>query len=173
MAEEISELKDTVDAASAYEDIVEDLTAKNLELAEEKQELKLSIQELEELRDLSEEMEVQQAELVSQLQTDIVSKDQLVASLNLKLQQTAKAAKLLEKDLAKMKTVAILRNDETAELRKDLEEATNSSRSRTDGETLPRAAMDAAQKLRDTLAELRAAQSKVHVGLAHLEAEKA
>lgn len=57
-----------LDESKAYEEMVESLTTKNLELGERCGELEAAIADLESSVELSEELEVQQAEDIRELQ---------------------------------------------------------------------------------------------------------
>eukprot|EP01114_Cavostelium_apophysatum_P009608 TRINITY_DN2280_c0_g1_i2.p1 TRINITY_DN2280_c0_g1~~TRINITY_DN2280_c0_g1_i2.p1 ORF type:complete len:1351 (-),score=437.37 TRINITY_DN2280_c0_g1_i2:39-4091(-) len=73
--EEIEQLKDAVDAAGQSEEMIEELTEKNLSLEEKIRELEATNEELEALRDISEELEESQNAMEKQLRSEIYGKE--------------------------------------------------------------------------------------------------
>jgi dynactin 1 len=67
----ISELKESLDDAQAFESLVESLTEKNLTLNEKVAEMSSAIEEFEELKDINEEMEEQHKDYEKQLRKQI------------------------------------------------------------------------------------------------------
>ncbi|CAM9412038.1 unnamed protein product [Ascophyllum nodosum] len=72
---EIEDLMEKLDESKAYEEMVEALTTKNLEIGERCGELEATIVDLESSVELSEELEVRQAEEIRELQAELTVRD--------------------------------------------------------------------------------------------------
>lgn len=96
--EAVENMKQQVDAATAAEDMLEELTDKNLALEAQMESLRVSIEELEDLKMLNDELEQTHVDAERQLQEEIDHKD---TALREHLQRlTAQDAKLVNRDLA-------------------------------------------------------------------------
>ncbi|KAG8531197.1 uncharacterized protein KY384_004555 [Bacidia gigantensis] len=67
----VKELRQQLDATLGADDMIEELTDKNLTLSEKVEDLKLAIEELESLKDLNDELELNHVETEKQLQDEI------------------------------------------------------------------------------------------------------
>ncbi|RCI05266.1 hypothetical protein CU098_009430 [Rhizopus stolonifer] len=74
----IEELKQRLDDALGAEDLVEQLTEKNLALAEKMEEMRMAIDDLEALKELADELEDNHMETEKQLQAEIDHRDMLL-----------------------------------------------------------------------------------------------
>ena len=99
MKETIKTLKDQVDDAQAFENLVEDMTEKNLELSDQVIELKGTVSELEELRELSEELEAQHVENQQELQQEMREKDIRMSNLVQKTKDTNERIQSISRDV--------------------------------------------------------------------------
>jgi dynactin 1 len=76
---DIEDLRQQLDAALGAEEIIEELTEKNLSLNEQVEEMKLTIDDLQSLKELNDELELNHVENEKQLQEVIDFKDSLLA----------------------------------------------------------------------------------------------
>ncbi|KAI9032609.1 dynein associated protein-domain-containing protein [Phycomyces nitens] len=74
----IDELKQRLDDALGAEEMVEQLTEKNLTLAEKFEEMKMNVEDLEALKELADELEENHMETEKQLQAEIDHRDMLL-----------------------------------------------------------------------------------------------
>ncbi|KAJ3084482.1 hypothetical protein HK102_000645 [Quaeritorhiza haematococci] len=79
---QIEELKMSLDDALGAEELIEQLTDKNLMLGERVEQMREAIEDLEALRDLNEEIEETHIETERQLQAEIDIKDSIIRELN-------------------------------------------------------------------------------------------
>eukprot|EP00941_MAST-03F_sp_MAST-3F-sp1_P000927 g927.t1 len=93
MEEEMAELRDMVDDAGAFEEMIEDLSEKNLELSDRKAELEQALHEMEEMAEIAEETEEMQRDLEKELRGKL-------STLTEQLRQVAEAAAVLKKENA-------------------------------------------------------------------------
>ncbi|CAN0002365.1 unnamed protein product [Scytosiphon promiscuus] len=89
-ATEIEDLMEQLDESKAYEEMVESLTTKNLEIGERCSELEAAIVDLESSVELSEELEVQQAEDIRELQTELTAREVGLHNQKLALESVVK-----------------------------------------------------------------------------------
>lgn len=75
----IKELREQLESALGSEDIIEELTEKNLALNEQVENLKASIEELESLKELNDELEINHMENAKQMQQEIDNNEVLLA----------------------------------------------------------------------------------------------
>ncbi|GMH91032.1 hypothetical protein TL16_g11941 [Triparma laevis f. inornata] len=114
---EIGELKDFVDSARSYEEMVEEMSSKNLQLEDDVKQLTDKITDLEEEVEMAAEMEEVQAEELSAAMEDIQGNDIVVANLQeaIRLQrekedehdETVKRYKKLVTDLKREKDTLV------------------------------------------------------------------
>lgn len=83
----IEELKQQLDNAMGAEDMIEELTEKNISLQEELEELKSTIADFEVLKEISDEVEINHVEIEKEMQSEIDSKETII------LEQSRKAIK--------------------------------------------------------------------------------
>lgn len=75
MTEEVTELREQLDAYIGGEEMIEQLTERNLDLGEKVTLLETTLKDLEALRDLNEELEEAHLETEKQLQLDLGTLD--------------------------------------------------------------------------------------------------
>ncbi|KAL8771633.1 MAG: hypothetical protein Q9194_004839 [Teloschistes cf. exilis] len=75
----IKELREQLESALGSEDMIEELTEKNLALNEQVENLKASIEELESLKELNDELEINHMENAKQMQQEIDNNEVLLA----------------------------------------------------------------------------------------------
>eukprot|EP00752_Nemacystus_decipiens_P011881 g10535.t1 len=92
-AAEIEDLMEKLDESKAYEEMVEALTTKNLELGERCGELEATMADLESSVQLSEELEVQQAEDIRELQAELTEREVSLHNQKLALESVVKELK--------------------------------------------------------------------------------
>ncbi|KAF2096387.1 hypothetical protein NA57DRAFT_58305 [Rhizodiscina lignyota] len=76
---DIEDLRQQLEAAMGADDLIEQLTERNLALGEQLEELRATIEDLESLKELNDELEVNHVEHEKQLQDAIDYKDNLIA----------------------------------------------------------------------------------------------
>ena len=74
----VEDLRQQLDTALGAEEMLEELTEKNLTLTEQVDELKLNIEDLENLRELNDELELNHVEAEKQMQDELDYKDSLL-----------------------------------------------------------------------------------------------
>lgn len=74
----VEDLRQQLDAALGAEEMLEELTEKNLALTEQIDDLKLNIEDLENLKELNDELEVNHVEAEKQMQDELDFKDSLL-----------------------------------------------------------------------------------------------
>ncbi|KAL1626396.1 pre-rRNA processing protein [Neofusicoccum ribis] len=84
---DIEDLRQQLDAALGAEEMIEELTDKNLALNEYIEQLKVTIEELETLKELNDELEVNHVENEKQLQEQIDYKDAVIGDLGRRAMQ--------------------------------------------------------------------------------------
>ncbi|KAI4240528.1 MAG: hypothetical protein LQ352_007620, partial [Teloschistes flavicans] len=75
----IKELREQLESALGAEDMIEELTEKNLALNEQVENLKASVEELESLKELNDELEINHMENAKQMQQEIDNSEALLA----------------------------------------------------------------------------------------------
>ena len=76
----IEELRQQLETALGAEDMIEELTQKNLALNEQVEDLKAAVEELESLKELNDELEINHTENAKQMQQEIDSNEILLAT---------------------------------------------------------------------------------------------
>ncbi|KAF4626253.1 hypothetical protein G7Y89_g11906 [Cudoniella acicularis] len=75
----VEDLRQQLDDALGAEDMIEDLTEKNMTMKETIDELKVTVQDLEDLKDLNDELEINHIETEKEMQEDIDFKDGVIS----------------------------------------------------------------------------------------------
>ncbi|KAJ1657605.1 hypothetical protein IWQ61_003019 [Dispira simplex] len=88
MENHVEELKSRLDDSLAAEDLVEQLTVRNLDLTEKVDEMKVTIEDLEALKELNDEMEENHMETEKQLNAELEFKDTLLREMQKKLESS-------------------------------------------------------------------------------------
>ncbi|KAJ1976839.1 hypothetical protein H4R35_002527 [Dimargaris xerosporica] len=83
---QVEELKSRLDDSLAAEDLVEQLTVRNLDLTEKVEEMRVKIEDLESLKELNDEMEESHIETEKQLSAELEFKDSMLRELQKKLE---------------------------------------------------------------------------------------
>jgi len=74
----VEDLRQQLDNALGAEDMIEELTERNMSMSEEIEELKVTIEDLESLKELNDELEINHVETEKELQEDIDFKDTII-----------------------------------------------------------------------------------------------
>lgn len=82
----IEDLKQQLDTALSAEDLLEELTVRNLALTEKIEEMKTTIEDLESLRELNDELEENHLAQERELREDIEQKDILIREQTKRIQ---------------------------------------------------------------------------------------
>ncbi|KAJ1963684.1 hypothetical protein IWQ62_003139 [Dispira parvispora] len=88
MENHVEDLKSRLDDSLAAEDLVEQLTVRNLDLTEKVDEMKVTIEDLEALKELNDEMEENHIETEKQLTAELEFKDTLLREMQKKLESS-------------------------------------------------------------------------------------
>ncbi|KAJ3280259.1 hypothetical protein HK104_000788, partial [Borealophlyctis nickersoniae] len=99
----IDELKKRLDESLGAEDIVENLTQKNMKLNEKLEEMQIEIQELEALKELGDELELDHIENEQLLQEEIDFKDGLIGDLARRINSQEEALADYERTIAQFR----------------------------------------------------------------------
>lgn len=75
----VEDLRQQLDDALGAEDMIEELTDRNMSMAEEIEELKATIDDLESLKELNDELEINHVETEKEMQEDLDFKDSIIA----------------------------------------------------------------------------------------------
>jgi len=92
----IQDLKQQLELAAGAEDMIEELTDKNLTLAEQLDALKLTVEDLESLKELNDELEANHLDAEKQLQAELDRRDSLLADYE--AQSTLQSQKLVDQE---------------------------------------------------------------------------
>ncbi|OBT49366.1 hypothetical protein VE00_00500 [Pseudogymnoascus sp. WSF 3629] len=74
----VEDLRQQLDNALGAEDMIEDLTERNMSMSEQIEEMKVTIEDLESLKELNDELEVNHVETEKELQEDLDFKDTVI-----------------------------------------------------------------------------------------------
>ena len=77
--ERVDDLKQQLEVALGAEEMIEELTEKNINMSEQISELKATVEDLESLKELSDELELNHTETEKQMQEEVDYKDSLLA----------------------------------------------------------------------------------------------
>ncbi|KAI7830262.1 dynein associated protein-domain-containing protein, partial [Gamsiella multidivaricata] len=109
------ELKQRLDDAIGAEDMIEQLSEKNITLSEKIEEMQMAIDDLEALKELNDELEENHSETEKQLQAEINMKD-------IQLREHQKKIETLEENVADYENTIIQFRELVAHLQSDLEQ---------------------------------------------------
>lgn len=121
--EVIQDLRVQLDNALGSEEMIEDLTDKNLQLEEKIEELEETINELEELKTLNDELEQNHLLTEKQLIAEVDELEELNNTNQQKLIQSEERNTYLESAIRKFKEVVTILESDLAELRKSNEDS--------------------------------------------------
>ncbi|RHZ11545.1 hypothetical protein DYB31_003032 [Aphanomyces astaci] len=116
----MEELKEMLDAAGAYESMVETLTETNLMLGDKVADLTMSVASLESLKDMSDEMEHQHDMYAKALQDELGAANQKIAELMAAAAAAATAIQDKDRTISRFRDVVGRHRDEVAALREKL-----------------------------------------------------
>lgn len=162
----LEELKQQVEALGA-EEMIEDLTEKNMQYQEDISELKAVIEDLESLKELNDELEINHVETEKQLQEEIDYRDSIYHEQTRRLAQQDEVIEDLEYTLSRFRELV-------TNLQSDLEDMRVSQQiSETEASDLTvrsRAMIDLNMKLKASVA--KAHVKSIDVELGRMEAEE-
>ncbi|CZT04313.1 probable DYNACTIN (150 KDA DYNEIN-ASSOCIATED POLYPEPTIDE) ro-3 [Rhynchosporium agropyri] len=164
----IEDLRQQLDNALGAEDMIEELTERNMSMNEEIDELRATIEDLESLKELNDELEINHVETEKEMQEDIDFKDSIIGEQARRAAQQEEAMEDLEYTLSRFRELV-------TNLQSDLEDMRAShAMTETESEQLnsrSRAMMDLNMKL-----QLSAAKTQVKtidLELRRLDAQEA
>ncbi|CAO2650973.1 Nn.00g092700.m01.CDS01 [Neocucurbitaria sp. VM-36] len=103
----IEDLREQLNAANEWEDIIGDLSTQNQEFKEALAEKDMVIRDLENLKELNDELEMQQLEEAEDLRAELVAKDNELAQQNARLSEQANTIIDNEDIIAKFRTLIV------------------------------------------------------------------
>lgn len=108
----VEDLRQQLDDALGAEDMIEELTDRNMSMNEQIEELKVSIEDLESLKELNDELEINHVETEKDMQEDIDYKDNVIAEQARRAAQQEEAIEDMEYTLSRFRElVTNLQND--------------------------------------------------------------
>ncbi|KAL8736484.1 MAG: hypothetical protein Q9166_000276 [cf. Caloplaca sp. 2 TL-2023] len=158
----VKELRQQLDAALGAEDMIEELTEKNLALNDQVENLKATIEELESLKELNDELEVNHTENAKQMQAEIDYNESLLAEQARNAATQGQTIQDLEYTVARFRDLVM-------NMQSDLEEV------RTSQQLTEAEANDLTSRSRammDLNMRLQSSASKAQVKAIELELEK-
>lgn len=164
----VEDLRQQLDNALGAEDMIEELTDRNMSMAEEIEELKATIDDLESLKELNDELEINHVETEKDMQEDLDYKDSVIADQARQSISQAQVMEDLEYTLSRFR-------DLVTSLSSDLEDMRASHAvTETESEKLnsrSRAMMDLNLKLQVSAAKTQV--KTIDLELRRLEAQEA
>ncbi|KAI9839542.1 MAG: hypothetical protein M1819_002168 [Sarea resinae] len=164
----IEDLRQQLDTALGAEEMIEELTDKNLALNEEMEELRATIEDLESLKELNDELEINHVETEKQMQEEIDYKNSLINDHSRRAAQQEEAMEDYEYTIARFRELV-------TNLQSDLEDMRASQQiTETEAEELTnrsRAMMDLNMKLQ--LSASKTQVKTIDLELRRLEAQEA
>ncbi|KAK6581982.1 hypothetical protein PZA11_005679 [Diplocarpon coronariae] len=164
----IEDLRQQLDDALGAEDMIEELTNRNMSMSEEIDELKATIEDLESLKELNDELEINHVETEKEMQEDIDFKDSIIAEQARRAGQQETAMEDMEYTLSRFRELV-------TNLQSDLEDMRAShAMTETESEQLnnrSRAMMDLNMKLQVSAAKTQV--KTIDLELRRLDAQEA
>jgi dynactin 1 len=164
----IEDLRQQLDNALGAEDMIEDLTERNMTMSEQIEELKVTVEDLESLKELNDELEINHIETEKEMQEDIDFKDTIIAEQARRAGQQEEAMEDMEYTLSKFRELV-------TNLQSDLEDMRASHTvTETESEQLnsrSRAMMDLNMKLQVSAAKTQV--KAIDLELRRLDAQEA
>ncbi|KAI4846161.1 hypothetical protein E4T44_05214, partial [Aureobasidium sp. EXF-8845] len=165
---DLDDIRQQLDAALGAEDMIEELTERNMAMQEKIDDLELAIEDLESLKELNDELEINHVEAEKQMQEEIDFKDNLVAEQSRRTAQQSQAIEDCEYTISRFRELV-------TSLQADLEDMRASRQiTETESEELSsrsRAMMDLNMKLQMSAAKTQI--KTIDLELRRLEAEEA
>lgn len=164
----VDDLRQQLDTALGAEDMIEDLTERNMSMSEQIEELKAVIDDLENLKEINDELEANHVQNEKELQEDLDFKDSVIAEQARRAAQQDEAFEDMEYTLSRFRELV-------TSLQGDLEDM-RASQAVTEGESeklndRSRAMMDLNMKLQ--LSAAKAQVKTIDLELRRLEAQEA
>jgi len=164
----IEDLRQQLDNALGAEDMIEELTERNMSLNEQIEELKAAVEDLESLKELNDELEINHVETEKEMQEDIDFKDSVIAEQARRAAQQEEAMEDMEYTLSRFRELV-------TNLQSDLEDMRASHAvTETEAEQLnsrSRAMMDLNMKLQVSAAKTQV--KTIDLELRRLDAQEA
>jgi dynactin 1 len=164
----IEDLRQQLDNALGAEDMIEELTERNMSMSEQIEELKVTIEDLESLKELNDELEINHVETEKEMQEDIDFKDTMIS-------EQARRAAQQEENLEDMEYTLSRFRELVTNLQTDLEDMRASHAvTETESEQLSsrsRAMMDLNMKLQVSAAKTQV--KTIDLELRRLDAQEA
>lgn len=164
----VEDLRQQLDNALGAEDMIEELTERNMSMNEQIEDLKVAIEDLESLKELNDELEINHIETEKDMQEDIDFKDTVIAEQVRRAAQQDEAIEDMEYTLSKFRELV-------TNLQSDLEDMRASHAvTETESEQLnsrSRAMMDLNMKLQVSAAKTQV--KAIDLELRRLEAQEA
>ena len=164
----IEDLRQQLDNALGAEDMIEELTDKNMSMSEQIEELKVTIDDLESLKELNDELEINHVETEKEMQEDIDFKDTIIGEQTRRAAQQDEALEDMEYTLSRFRELV-------TNLQSDLEDMRASHAvTETESEQLnsrSRAMMDLNMKLQVSAAKTQV--KTIDLELRRLDAQEA
>ncbi|PMD45716.1 hypothetical protein L207DRAFT_482205 [Hyaloscypha variabilis F] len=164
----VEDLRQQLDNALGAEDMIEELTERNMSMNEQIEELKATIEDLESLKELNDELEINHVETEKEMQEDIDFKDAIIAEQARRAQQQEEAMEDMEYTLSRFRELV-------TSLQSDLEDMRASHAvTETESEQLSsrsRAMMDLNMKLQVSAAKTQV--KTIDLELRRLDAQEA
>jgi dynactin 1 len=165
---DLDDIRQQLDAALGAEDMIEELTERNMAMQEKIDDLELAIEDLESLKELNDELEINHVEAEKQMQEEIDFKDNLIAEQSRRTAQQSQAIEDCEYTISRFRELV-------TSLQADLEDMRASRQiTETESEELSsrsRAMMDLNMKLQMSAAKTQI--KTIDLELRRLEAEEA
>ncbi|KAF8079158.1 dynactin [Lyophyllum atratum] len=124
---QIEDLKLQLDDALGAEEMLVQLTERNLMLGEKIEEMRITIEDLEALKELSDELEENHAETEKQLHEDLNQKDVQIREQALKIEALGDACQDLENTISQFRELVMQLQQELDDLRTQTQTAQNES----------------------------------------------
>lgn len=164
----VEDLRQQLDNALGAEDMIEELTERNMSMNEQIDELKATIEDLESLKELNDELEINHVETEKEMQEDIDFKDSIIGEQARRAGQQDQAMEDMEYTLSRFR-------DLVTNLQSDLEDMRAShAMTETESEQLnsrSRAMMDLNMKLQVSAAKTQV--KTIDLELRRLDAQEA
>lgn len=164
----VEDLRQQLDTAMGAEDMIEDLTERNMSLSEQMEELKAVIEDLESLKEINDELEVNHVQNEKELQEELDFRDSVIAEQARRCGQQDETLEDMEYTLSRFRELV-------TNLQTDLDDM-RASQAVTEGESeklndRSRAMMDLNMKLQ--LSAAKAQVKTIDLELRRLEAQEA
>ncbi|ROT42486.1 dynactin [Sodiomyces alkalinus F11] len=164
----VEDLRQQLDNALGAEDMIEDLTERNMSMAEQIEELRAVVEDLENLKEINDELEINHVQNEKELQEEIDFKDSVIAEQARRAAQQEEAIEDLEYTLSRFRELV-------TSLQSDLEDM-RASNAVTEAEseqldTKSRAMMDLNMKLQISAAKTQV--KTIDLELRRLDAQEA